>query len=494
MTKIHRLLPFLALVLAGCAVGPDYEMPEYPVPDAWQAEVEAEYAAETPPILDWWSVLGDPVLDSLMIRAREANLDLRIAVGRVSEARALRTVAGGDFWPQVQADGSFSRQDSPLLLDGPDNQWNGSVGALWELDLFGRVRRGREAADAGYHAAIEDFRDVQVSLYAEVATSYVTVRALQARIDYAEDNAESQRETMEIVTAREEAGLVPQLDVARARSNLANTEAAIPSLRAALAAESNRLSLLLGQPPGEEGLRIGEYAPIEASTDSVVMVLPVDLIRRRPDIRAAERRLAAQTARVGVATAELYPKFSLGGIFGVLSGSWDDLFTEDALQWAVTPGFSWNLFNGGKLRGQIGAEEARVAQALASYEKAILAALAEVESSMVALRQQNLRRALLKVAVEAAQESVTLVRTQYIEGLTDFQAYLDAQRVLFDQQDALAKSRGDVFSAFAALNRALGGGWSLEEPIPDLESLEDPDTAAEEADTAADAPAQGEDR
>ena len=487
-SRFPVLLLLIAATFTGCAVGPDYEMPEYPVPDAWESAASADVEGETPPILDWWSALGDPVLDSLMIRARDANLDLRIAVGRVSEARAFRMISGGDFWPQVQGNGDYNWQDSPLVVDGPSESWNASLGAVWELDLFGRVRRGREAADARFHASIEDYRDVQVSLYAEVATSYVTVRSLQARIDYAVNNAESQRETMEIVTARQEAGLVPMLDVARARSNLANTEAAIPLLEAALAAERNRLSVLLGQPPGEAGLRIGDYQEMQAGPDSLRIALPADLIRRRPDIRSAERRLAAQTAQVGVATAELYPKFSLSGIFGVLSGSWDNLFTEDALQWSLTPGFSWNLFTGGKVRGQIKVEEARMAQALFEYEKAILTALAEVESSVVALQQQNIRRERLKVAVEAAQESVTLVRTQYIEGLTDFQAYLDAQRVLFDQQDALAKSRGDVFVALAALNRAMGGGWSLEEPIPDLESLERADATTEDVE------AQGEDR
>lgn len=462
-----------ALLFAGCAVGPDYEIPDYPVPDAWESAAARDVQGDSIPILDWWTALGDSILDSLMLRAHEANLDLRIAVARVSETRALRAAAGGDYWPQVQGEGSFSRSDGPLQ-PGPQSTWNLGAGAFWEIDLFGRIRRGREAADATFHAAIEDYRDVQVSLFAEVASSYATVRSLQRRIQYAEDNASSQRETLSIVTARREAGLVPQLDVARARSNLANTEAALPLLRSALAAERNRLSVLLGEPPGEARLRLGVYAPIDDAGDSLVAVLPVDLIRRRPDIRAAERRLAAQTARVGVATAELYPKFSLGGTVSVLSGNLDDLFTEDALGWSLVPGFSWNLFTGGRIRGQIRAEEARVEQALALYEKTILQALAEVESAIVNLREQRNRRERLEAAVQAAEESVTLVRTQYVEGLTDFQAYLDAQRVLFDQQDAYAATRGEVFVAVAALNRAVGGGWSLDDPEPDMARSTDP--------------------
>jgi NodT family efflux transporter outer membrane factor (OMF) lipoprotein len=260
-----------------------------------------------------------------------------------------------------------------------------------------------------------------------------------------------------------------------------------------LAAERNRLSVLLGLPPGEERLGLGPSGPIPANPDSTIVMLPADLIRRRPDIRAAERQLAAQTARVGVATAELYPKFSLGGVLNVLSGDIDDLFTEDALGWSLTPGFSWNLFAGGKLRGQIRAEEARVEQALALYEKAILTALAEVESAIVALRQERIRRGRLEIAVEAAQQSVQLVRTQYIEGLTDFQSYLDAERVLFDQQDALAASRGEVFTAFVGLNRALGGGWSPDEPEPDLPPEARAEASAPPTAEAQD-DAQGEDR
>ncbi|RKZ15315.1 hypothetical protein DRQ53_09365 [bacterium] len=484
-----RVLPLLILLLAACSVGPDYVVPDYPVPDAWESEAAADVEGEVPPILDWWTEFGDEILDSLMIRARDANLDLRIAVGRVSEARAFRQIAGGDYWPQVEGNGSFSRTDSPLLSDGPTNTWKTGLGAFWELDLFGRVRRGHEATDAEFHAAIEDYRDVQVSLYAEVATSYVNYRALQARIKFAEDNITSQRETLDVVVARQEAGLVPQLDVARAQSNLANTEAAIPLLVSQIAFERNRLSLLLGLPPGGARLGLGERGGVPESPDSLLTVVPANLIRRRPDIRAAERKLAAQTARVGVATAELYPSFSLSGTFSVLSRSFDDLFTEDAVGWSVVPGFSWNLFNGGKVRGQIHVEEARVQQALAVYEKAILSALGEVESALVDYQQQRIRLERLEVAVEAAQESVTLVTTQYIEGLTDFQSLLDAQRVLFNQQDQMAASSGSVFTALVAVNRAIGGGWSLNEPVPDLP----PEESAQAGNTPSPDAQQGDD-
>jgi len=465
-------------LLVGCSVGPNYEVPEIPVPDQWENAAASDVLGEAPPVLNWWSAFGDANLDSLMVRARDANLDLAMAVARVSEARAYRAMAGGEYWPQVQASGQFARVESSengvqgaaiaAGAENPASMWDAGLGASWEIDLFGRVRRTVESTDAQFEASIEDYRDVQVALYAEVAATYVNIRSLQTRLQFAQNNVESQRETMEIVMAREDAGLVPMLDVARARSNLANTEAAIPQFRTALEASTNRLSLLLGEHPGSLDVELAPRKSIPDVPNSVTTALPADLIRRRPDIRRAERQLAAQTARVGVATAALYPSFSLGGTLSLQATSFEDLGKSGSMGWSLVPGMQWNLFSGGKLRAQVKAEEAKVAQALAAYEKSVLGALAEVENSLVALEQEKIRQNLLQVAVEAAEESVTLVHIQYIEGLTDFQSYLDAQRVLFSQQDQYATSQGQVFIEVTNLNRAMGGGWSLDEPVPDL--------------------------
>jgi multidrug efflux system outer membrane protein len=482
------LLASLLLVLVGgCAVGPDYQEPEVALPDAWQSAAAADVDSSGAAIEDWWTALGDTMLESFIAEARQANLDLSLAVARIDEARAYHQIAGGDYWPQVQASGQMARVElAPNGPQGaavaagasnPSTNWEFGIGAGWEIDLFGKYRRAREATGAAVQASIEDYRDVMVSLFSEVAATYVEIRTLQSRLAFARHNVDSQRETMDIVVAREDAGLVPLLDVTRARSNLANTEASIPQLESALETGRNRLAILLGRHPGSLDQALdAPGAALVPSTD-VVMELPAELLRRRPDVRASERYLAAQTARIGVATADLYPQFSLTGALTLQAGDFGDLGESDSFGWSLVPGVRWNLFTGGKVRGMIKVEEARARQALAAYEKTVLGALAEVENTLVALRMEETRRDLLVTAVESSQQSVELVHTQYLEGLTDFQSYLDAQRVLFSQQDQLAASRGQVVTNLVFLNRALGGGWSLDDPLPG-QSPESEDMAA----------------
>jgi len=488
---VTATLALTPLLIGGCTVGPDYEQPEFQLPDAWANAAAEDIQGDRPVIVDWWSAFGDAQLDTYIVKARRANLDLAAAVGRINEARAYYQIAGGQYWPQIAADGSFTRtevaENGPLgglvgaTGNNPSNNWQFGLGASWELDVFGRIRRAREATRAGVEASIEDYRDVMVSLYAEVAATYVEIRTLQLRRRYARSNVTSQRETLEIVNAREQAGLVPMLDVAQARSNLANTEAQVPQLEIGLEVARNRLAILLGQLPGSLALT--------PPTDLIV-ALPAELLRRRPDVRRSERNLAAQTARIGVATADLYPSFSLTGALTVQASEFADLGQSGSVGWSLVPGLKWNLFTGGKIRGRIKVEEARTEQALAAYEKVVLTALAEVENSLVALRQEEARRDLLYIAVEAAQQSVELVHTQYIAGLTDFQNYLDSERVLFRQQDEMAASRGQVVTNLINLNRALGGGWSLDEPVPDLP--DENNSAATDASDADGSAAAGE--
>ncbi len=474
------MLPLLPLLLlTDCAAGPDYVSPDPRVPDAWRNAAIADLnTPDTPdsPLESWWTAFNDTLLVRYIQRARVANRDLAMAVARIEEARALHRVAGGTYFPQVQASARMSRAE--LAPNGPggaavaagaanpSTNWEVGGVASWELDLFGKVRRTREATGARLEASVEDYRDVMVSLFAQVATTYIDVRTLQSRLAFARRNVASQQETMGIVMAREDAGLVPLLDVSRARSNLANTEAVIPQLEAALEQARNGLAVLLGQWPGSLDAELAVVPERNNPETGVLLDLPVDLLRRRPDVRASERDLAVQTARIGVAAADLYPSFSLTGALTLQAGRFGDLGESDSMGWSLAPGVRWNLFSGGKIRGLIAVEEARARQALAAYEKNVLTALAEVESALVALRNEEERRDLLVMAVEAAQQSVDLVHTQYLEGLTDFQSYLDAQRVLFNQQDQLATSRGQVLTHFVNLNRALGGGWSLDEPVP----------------------------
>jgi len=479
-------------VVTGCAVGPNYEEPEYAVPDAWNNAAAADVQGTIPVIEEWWLAMGDAELDSLIARARRSSPDLAAAVARISEARAYHQMAGGDYYPQLQGSGAFTRMEiaknGPLgglaaTMDNPSNNWEFGLGASWELDVFGRVRRTREATGAHVQASIEDYRDVMVSLYADVAGTYVDVRALQLRLDFARRNAASQRETMDVVVAREDAGLVPLQDVTRARSNLANTEAAIPILETSLEAARNRLAILLGEMPGALDEELARSAQLPEPDTEIAVGLPAELLRRRPDVRRSERNLAAQTARVGVATAELYPSFSLTGALNLTAVDFGGLSDSGHTGWSLMPGVKWNLFSGGKIRGQIKVEEAKTNQALVAYEKTVLNALAEVENSLVALRQEEIREGLLQTAVDASQQSVDLVYTEYLEGLTDFQSYLDAQRVLFTQQDQYATSRGLVVNRLINLNRALGGGWSLADTAPDLAAATDNDTPSSAGDS-----------
>jgi NodT family efflux transporter outer membrane factor (OMF) lipoprotein len=467
----------ILMVSSGCTVGPDYEEPELPnVPDAWHTAVTDGVLEGEAPLQTWWSVFDDATLSSLIERAGASNLTLREAVWRVEESRALRGVVAGDRYPQVTLDGNANRSElsrnSPIgevlppELVEPANQFDLGVGASWELDIWGRIRRQVEAADAEIEASIEDYRDVLVTLYAEVATNYVNTRALQERLRLAHDNVEGQENTLKLTTDRFDSGLVSALDVAQAESNLANTRSLIPSLEQELALALNRLAVLLAMNPGALDEELSDTVPIPVEPNAVTTNLPADLLRQRPDIRTAERRLAAQTARIGVATAELYPKFSLTGFLGLQATSAGDLFSSDSVNWSIGLPIRWNLFAGGAIRSQIDAEKARTEQLLINYERTVLFALEEVEDAMVSYDKEVARRAHLTNSVDATQRSLELVLTQYRAGLTDFQNVLDTERSLLVRQDDLASSEGLVIKNLVDLYRALGGGWDPETAQP----------------------------
>lgn len=467
------------LVSQGCSVGPDYEAPVTPMPDAWRTAVEAELSQEAPSIESWWDVFGDSSLTELIRRAEFQSLDLRAAVARVQEARAIRGIATGNRLPDVFLGGAFTRTKlsengpqgvaatDPSVLSDPINTWSTSFDASWEIDVWGRLGRQVEAATAELEASIEDYRDVLVTLYADVAVNYVDARSLQTRIAFAESNAAAQRESLQLTRDRFDAGLTSALDVAQAESNLANTEAQIPALRSVLAAVRNRLSVLLGEPPGAVDALLADSTGIPVAPSDVLTGVPVDLLRRRPDVRRAERLLAAQTAQIGVATADLYPRFSLSAFLGLESIDLANLAKGPSLTWGIVPGFSWNIFSGGKVQNNIRVEEARAEQALVAYEQSVLFAMEDVEGAATAFVEERTRLARLQEAVDASQRSVDLVRTQYLAGLTNFQNLLDTQRSLFQQQDQLASSQGQVVLSLIALNKALGGGWTPGEPDPD---------------------------
>ena len=455
-----------ATVLAGCVtVGPDYVAPEPVAADRWhQALVEGlvEGGAD---LHTWWTAAGDPVLDDLIARAATGNRDLRTAYARVAEARAALGIATGERYPDVNAAGAATRSRAggaaPSSPVGSTTAL--ALDASWELDLWGRVRRTVEAASASYEASVEDARDVTVVLLAEVGRNYVDLRTVDRRLALAEANVELQRETLELVKVRNRAELAPDLEVRQAELNLATTESVLPTLRLARARAINRISVLLGETPGPLRAELQPAASPPVLLAAANAGIPADALRRRPDVRRAERLLAAQTARVGVATAALYPNFFLAGDIGYLAAG-GALVDSDNEAWSIGPSMLWNLFDGGRVRGLIAVEDARTAQVLATYEQTVFRALEETENALVAVVEERQRVAALERSVVAAQEADRLARSLYKSGLTNFQTVLDSQRSLFTQQDLLADSVGRVNQNTVALYRALGGGWRVDAP------------------------------
>lgn len=452
------ILVILVAALMGCAVGPDYTPPEKPSEmDHWQEAMEAGIVPSEADVSQWWRHLQDPWLDGLVERALEGNLDLDQARSRVREARAQRGITGAQRFPTLDVSGAAAVEKRG---DAPSNElYSAGFDAAWELDFFGRVRRSVEASTADMQAQIENLRSVQVTLLAEVALNYVEVRSFQSRLGFARANVDLQQETLDIVQARFDADLTGRLDVRQAESNLATTRAQIPSLKTGLQHAMNRLSVLIGEKPGEVNVMLAQSEPVPVAPAEIAIGIPADLMRRRPDIRQAERELAAQTARVGVAVADLYPRFQLAGSLSFSATDTTNLFTALSRALSVGPSFKWNVFNAGSVRNNIKVQNERQQQVLLAYEKAVLTALEDVENAIVAYARELDRREELKNAVAASLEAVTMARELYRGGLRDFNYVLDTQRSLFVQQDRLAASDAEVTSNLIRIYKAIGGGW-----------------------------------
>jgi outer membrane protein, multidrug efflux system len=465
-------------------VGPDYVAPDTQMPDRWGQELSEGLSEGDADLRTWWTSLDDPTLDRLIERATSGNLDIKQAVARIRQARAQFGIATGEIAPSVDAEGQVqtSRVSNNVAGVAPpqrrtDTFYSLGLDSSWEIDLWGRIRRNIESADASIGAQIEDYRDVLVVLYAEVADTYVQIRTLQARIVSALGNVRTQQGALELTVNRNRAGLAPDLDVRQAELNLATTQAFVPTLRAALAQNVNRLAVLLGAFPDALQGELEESAPIPSPPSEVVVGLPTELLRQRPDIRQAERQLAAQTAQIGVATADLYPSLSLSGAFAFESFSSSDLFQWQSRAFQFGPTVRWNIFDAGRIRNNIVLQDAVTEESLASYEQTVLSAVEEVESAMAAYVQEVQRREALQRSVTAARASVSLVDTLYRSGLTDFQNVLDTQRSQFSQEDALAESRGLVTQYLIQLYQALGGGWGPATEAPPAVTSTRPDTA-----------------
>lgn len=478
--RAFRAALALAPLTLGCVVGPDYVRPGTPEPGTWSAPLEGGIQAPAPDPVElarWWMVLGDPLLSELVTRAAAQNLDLREAAARLRQARAQLRGARAGLLPTLGANASVTGVHSDESSGGFGSAGGGASGAAggfgsdrtlhqasldasWELDLFGGQRREIEAANAEVGASQEDLHGVQVSVAAELALAYVELRSFQTRLGIAESNLALQQETAQIADWRSQAGLTTGLDVEQARANLEQSRAEIPSLRAGVARSQRRLAVLVGEPPGALAALLAAPAPIPVAPLEVAVGVPADALLRRPDVRRAERQLAAQTARVGAAQAAAYPSVSLIGSIGLDALTGSQFFHDPGRSTSIGGSISQVIFDFGRIRAQVEGQDALREQAIANFQSVVLLGLEEAENALVDYAREQERRSALADAAGAAQRAAALSRDQYTSGLVDFEAVVVSERSLFSLQDQLAVSSGEVTSDLIRVYKALGGGWS----------------------------------
>ena len=471
-----------ALLLGGCtAVGPDFLTPEVPVAEAWTLSEEAKVKPESADYSTWWTIFNDPVLNKLVDTAYEQNLTLQVAGLRILRARASLGIAVGQQYPQVQdATGGYRRlsisDNAPnaSFLDRDFDSFSVGLDTAWEIDFWGRFRRGIESADASLGATVADYDDLLVTLTAEVATTYVLIREFEERIAIASENVRLQERTLEIADVRFRTGAVNELDVTQARALLGDTQALIPFLQTLLRQAQNALSVLLGRPPSELREILGEPGTIPQAPAEVAMGVPAELLRRRPDIRSAELEAAAQSARIGIAKADLFPRITLAGFVGFSTSdaggiqsndaSLSDIFDGDSFTGFIGPSLRWPILNYGRVTNNVRVQDARFQQLVVNYQNTVLRAYQEVEDSLVAFLRAQDRTQFLTDSVAASRRSVDLSLLQYREGLVDYIRVLDAQSFLVTQQDRQAESRGAIARNLIGTYKALGGGWETRNP------------------------------
>ncbi len=520
-----------ALVLAGCAVGPNFRQPQPAMPSGWAgplspatspatapATAPASQAsvtlAQASPVVEWWTTFQDPVLTSLISQAVISNLDVQVAQARILQARAQRSIAVADLLPSITNSENYRRAQTGTALAGgsaarsgssssagaaaavlssllnrtgtgagtgtgtaasaaaaaipstplhavPHSAWQAGFDATWELDVFGGIRRNIEASTADLQAAVETRRNVLISVMSEVALNYISLRGFQREIAIAEENLRAQEQSAELTQRRYRGGFVSRLDVANAEAQVAATRSTIPTLQTQARQTIYNLGVLLGRDPGALVPELSEATPIPLPPPEVPVGLPSQLLRRRPDVRAAEAQLHAATARIGVATAQLFPQFALTGSFGWQSSQLKSLLNWDHNLWSFGPGMTWPIFEGGRLRAQVRLQNAVQQEALLVYEQTVLVAIQDVENALVAYAREQERRGALDDAVTANRQAVDLSMRLYTQGEIEFLNVLDAQRRLYASQDALVQSERTVATNLVALYKALGGGWEI---------------------------------
>ena len=469
----------LAVMFSGCTlVGPDYVKPTTQEPKQWLESTDPKVESKEVDFSDWWTVFSDPVLNDLIQAAYQQNLPLQIAGLRIYEARAELGIAFGFQYPQTQQ-GLGSASINQLSKNAPNSagadryysNYDIGLDAAWELDVWGKFRRAVQTGVANLEASIADYDDILVSLTSEVASTFIRLRTSEERLAVARQNVEIQKRSLKIAEVRFKAGAVTELDVTQAKALLRSTESTIPGFETDVRQAKNALAILLGKLPGEIDAMLGGPGLIPEVPAEVAVGIPTELLRRRPDIRLAERQLAAQSAQIGFAKADLFPHFSLFGTLGfqasdhtgIQSNNSDfgDLIKKNSITYSTGAGFNWDIFNYGRITNQVRVEDARFQELAVNYEDTVLRAAQEVEDAMVAFLQSQDAVFFLADAVKASKRSVDLSMIQYREGLVDYQRVLDTQRFLTEQQDDLVFTAGSVGLNLVAMYRALGGGWEI---------------------------------
>jgi NodT family efflux transporter outer membrane factor (OMF) lipoprotein len=468
---LKRAVTLLAGVLAGCMAGPDYVAPQASLPSNFKETTAPTGSAQ--PTDTWWQVFGDTVLDGLMAEALHSAPDLAEASARLREARALQGIAVSAEYPNADAGAGYDRTrgsaNVPIGVPpgglGPGEYgslWQAGFDASWEVDLFGGQRRAVEAANASYQAAEADKALVQLSLLAEIARNYMELRGTQRQLAVAQENLTIQQDALHLTQAQFNAGLAPRLDLLRATALVNDTQSTIPALEAEERSSIYRIGALVGRMPEDLVSQLDTPQPIPPALPDVPVGLPSDLLLRRPDIHAAERQIAAANARIGVATADLYPHFSLTGVAGLESLSAKSFPNASSSYFAVGPSVTWLIFDAGKVRFEIDAQRARTDQAVAAYRRTVLNALRDVESALVACARDQERKQTLSAEVESDRQAVDLATRLYSHGLTDFLSVLDAERSLDAAEDRQVQNDRDTALALVALFKAMGGGWTAD--------------------------------
>ncbi len=471
LAPLLLLLPMLGCGLSrwahnGLRIGPNYKRPTAAFNEAW-SETDSSDVEATPPDWDWWTALDDPILNGLIQQASDQNLPLREAGWRVMQARAIRAIAVGNIFPQTQELlGSYDRVRAsrniadPIDVTAFDN-WATALNVSWELDVWGKYRRAVASSDAQLSASVAEFDGVLLSLIAEVAIAYTDIRTFQLRLQFAKRNAESQAGSVELARTQADEGKTNYVSVYQSKSNLDSTEATIPALETGLRQANNRLCTLLGMPTRDMTEELGEALNLPSPPTEIAVGIPADLLRRRPDIRFAERELATQGEQIGIALTDLYPSLRINGDIGFASENISNLFSSGSFDGIIGPSFRWKILNYGRIRNNVVLQRTHFEELTTAYRNTVLRANQEVEDALIAFQKNQERVLALRGSAEATEKALELELVRFTEGETDFNGVFVLQGDLTLKQDALVVAQGEVLTSLITLYKALGGGWQL---------------------------------